>query len=134
MAVIEDRQNASTARIPARMASSAHRMHGQTQITEAAQLRADGPSPGRQSSHPQQHTESTGRGLSSLERAYREASSTGGLGQERLAHSVGRLWSSHTDIAAGGPPLSELPAVSEPGVSLASDPWCRKCITPGRDG
>ena len=69
LVVIGDLQKASTVRIPTRMASSAHRMHGQTSIAEATQLEADGPSPGRQPCHPQQHAESTGQGLSSLERA-----------------------------------------------------------------
>ncbi|ESU40289.1 Serine/threonine protein kinase [Giardia duodenalis] len=76
MAVIEDRQKVSTTRIPTRMASSAHRMNGQTSIAEAAQLRADGPSPGRQSSNPQQYGEPDGQGPSGLKFVCWEAPGT----------------------------------------------------------
>ena len=101
MAVIEDQQKAFIAQVPAGMASSAHRTHGQTPITEAAQLEAGGPSPGCQSSHPQQHAEPAGQGLSSLERVCWEAPGTGGSGA-RLGTAQRIRWVGHAGIAAGG--------------------------------
>ena len=77
MAVIEDQQKASTVWVLARLASSAHRTHDQTPITEVAQLEADGPSSGRQPCHPQQHTESAGQGISGLKCDCWEAHGTG---------------------------------------------------------
>ncbi|ESU40320.1 Hypothetical protein GSB_153716, partial [Giardia duodenalis] len=80
MAVIEDRQRAFIAQVPAQMASSAHRMNGQTSIAEAAQLEIECLSPGRQPCHPQQHTEPDGQGPSGLKFVCWEAPGTGGSG------------------------------------------------------
>ena len=78
--MIKDQQKAFIAWVLAQMASSAHRTHDQTPITEAAQLEADGPSPGRQSSNPQQHGEPDGQGPSGLKFVCWEAPGTGGSG------------------------------------------------------
>ena len=56
-------------------------MHGQTPITEAAQLEADSLSPGRLSSLPQQHAEPDGQGLSDLKCVCWEAPGTEGRAQ-----------------------------------------------------
>ena len=96
--MIKDQQKAFIAWVLARMAFLAHRMHGQTPITEAAQLEIECLSPGHQPCHPQQHTESTGRGLSSLECVCWEAPGIrgSGLGQGRLSTPGG----SKFDLAA----------------------------------